>query len=73
MAGELLNGSCGCTAHRQVRTERVPQDMHTLRHLRATGDPSHVGLDHPVGEVSPVRSHEHPSPAQMAMGAQRRR
>jgi len=51
MACELLDGPCGCTSHRQVRTERVTQDMHALRHLRAPGDPSHDGLDHPVGTV----------------------
>ena len=55
MACDLLNGPCGRTTHLQVRTERVTQDMHGLRHLRATVDPSHDGLDHLVGEDSPVR------------------
>jgi hypothetical protein len=37
VAGEILNRSRRRTAHREVRTERVPQSMHAaLRELRTS-------------------------------------
>ena len=46
VAGELLNRSCRRPAHREVRTERVPQPMNAaLRELRTPGCSSDVDLD----------------------------
>jgi transposase-like protein len=47
VAGQLLDGSRGRPFHRQVRTERVPQDVHALVD---TGDALSAadGLDHPI-------------------------
>jgi hypothetical protein len=41
MAGPLLNRPCRRTLHRQVRTEGVPQDMHSRLDTHLPGDPSH--------------------------------
>jgi hypothetical protein len=46
VTGELLNRSCRRPAHREVRTERVPQSMYAaLRELRSSNGPSDVVLN----------------------------
>jgi hypothetical protein len=51
VAGELLNGSGRRAAHRQMRTERVPQPMHTaLRYLRPSRHPFNMVLDDVCGQ-----------------------
>ena len=51
MSSQLLDGSCGRTTHRQVRTERVPEYVH----------PAVLDLFPPSRSTSPVlkRSPEH--------------
>jgi hypothetical protein len=45
VTGELLNRSCRRAAHREARTERVPQSMYAaLRELRSSNGPSDVAV-----------------------------
>ena len=51
MSGQLLNRSRRCAAHRQVRTERVPQDVYAvLRQLRSTRRAQYAVLHHLPGQ-----------------------
>ena len=43
---QLLDGSCGRPAHRQMGAERVPQDVHAVSHLGTTCRPAHAILYH---------------------------
>jgi len=51
VTGELLNGPRRRPTHREMRTERVPQDVQSGFHVRSPCDPSHhhiedVGINH---------------------------
>ena len=60
MAGELLDRSCRGAAHREVRTERVPQSMYAaLAELRASHRSSNVILDDLLRERRAVALTEH--------------
>jgi len=45
VSGQLLDGSCRRPTRRQVRTERVPQDVNPRLHIRPSGGPPHQHLD----------------------------
>ena len=45
MACQFLNGSGPRTTHRQMRTERVPQDVDAGLDVCSLGDPPHHDLN----------------------------
>jgi hypothetical protein len=70
VAGQFLNGPRGRPLHRQVRTERVPQDVHALFDPRDALSPTH-GFDDPVtGDRRSVRQGQHPLASQMPSSSQ---
>lgn len=67
MTGELLNRSCGCSSHRQVRAKRVAQHMNALvRQACATSRSPHVIRDHLWRERAAVAVAEHSRPLQVS-------
>lgn len=55
MAGEFLDGRRRCAAHRQVRTERVAEDVNSRFDARSSGGPPHQDLGHFPRQGLPTR------------------
>jgi hypothetical protein len=66
MTGELLDGSCRRPTHRQVRTERVPQNVNPWPYVRSSGCPPHQHLDDFLSERLSRSIAEHARAAQVS-------
>ena len=73
VAGEFLNRPRRRAAHRQVRTERVPQDVNALASRAPAARRVAPGLHDLLRQRRAVALAEHPRSAQMPMPPQRRR
>ena len=72
MSGELQNRSWRCSAHRQVRAERVTQDVYPLlRQLRSARRPQHAILHHLPSQWPADVLAQHVRTPQMPMVAER--
>ena len=70
MAGEFLNRSYGSTAHHQVRTERVPQNVRTVvSQISFPRRPADQVLHELFGQWSRIVADENPLTAQVTMVA----
>ena len=73
MASQLLDGPRRCALHRQMRTERVPQDVHALldpRDALSAAD----SFDHAVAcDRGSVRQAQHALASEVSRGLERRR
>ena len=55
MAGEFLNRPRSRTLHRQVRAERVPEDMDAnVAKIGLTSRPRNETLNQPLGQRTPI-------------------
>ena len=71
MPGELLNRSCGCTAHRQPGAERVPKPVNAARReLRSPSASTHGVGDHVVCQRRAVALTHHTLPSKVAVVAE---
>ena len=55
MPYEFLNGARRCATHRQMRTERVTEDVHPFMHIRPPSRSLHPVLHLLPGQRRPVR------------------
>ena len=68
MTGELLNRSCRRALHRQVRAERVPQNMHALLNASDPLSATHR-FDHAIArDRRSIRQAQHPLGLQVPNG-----
>jgi hypothetical protein len=72
VSGKFLNRSCWGSPHCEMRTERVPEDMHPRADTRRTCRSGHMILHDLHRERLPTRSDEQ-LPAQMTVRMERRR
>ena len=67
---QLLNGPCGRTPHRQMRAERVAQDVDpVVLQPCSAGCPPYPVLHHLLREWSAALDRQDPLAAQMAVAA----
>ncbi len=72
VASQLLNGRRRRAAHRQMRTEGVPQHVDTLvLEARSPGRPTNQTLHNFLRQGPAVPLAEHPLTAEMPMGPER--
>ena len=67
MPREVLNRPRRRTAHGEMRTERVPKDMHPRPHTREACGVGHAVLHDLLRERLPGRLHQHPRAAQVSV------
>ena len=66
MTRKFLYGSSGCTAHREMRTEGVSQDVRAVLDVRSSPDTTHYSLNHLLRQRVAVGIAQHAFTPQVA-------